>query len=320
MNLSLIVPVYNEQDNLPFLFEAIHKVMNSLNQSWEVILVDDGSQDNSLSVLKEHAQKDLGHVRVISFRRNFGQTAAIAAGLDYAQGETIVLLDADLQNDPADIPMMLAKLDEGYDLVSGWRISRKDNALTRNFPSMIANWLISRVTGVHLHDYGCTLKAYRRDVLEGFRLYGEMHRFIPVYASSVGAKITEMPVNHHPRKYGKTKYGLERTVKVVLDLFTVKFLVAYSSKPIYLFGGTGGLLMVISTIFMIYLLVRRLFFFISVTGSPLFQVSAMLFTLGFQSMLMGLIAELLVRTYHESQRKPTYTVRSMINLEQDPRD
>jgi glycosyltransferase involved in cell wall biosynthesis len=320
MNLSLIIPVYNEQDTLPFLFDAIYAVMQPINQSWEVILVDDGSLDNSLSILQEYAQKDPRHVRAISFRRNFGQTAAIAAGLDYAQGETIVLLDADMQNDPADIPMMLAKLDEGYDLVSGWRKSRKDNALTRNFPSMIANWLISRVTGVHLHDYGCTLKVYRRDVLEGFRLYGEMHRFIPVYANSVGAKITEMQVNHHPRKFGKTKYGLERTVKVVLDLFTVKFLVSFASKPIYLFGGTGGVLMVLSTIIMTYLFVRRLFFFVSVTGSPLLQVSVMLFILGFQSMLMGLIAELLVRTYHESQRKPTYVVRTMINLEQDPRD
>jgi glycosyltransferase involved in cell wall biosynthesis len=320
MNLSLIIPVYNEQDNLPLLFEAIYKVMTPLNQAWEVILVDDGSQDKSLSVLQQYAQTDSVHIRVISFRRNFGQTAAIAAGLDYAQGATIVLLDADMQNDPADIPMMLAKLDEGYDLVSGWRKSRKDNAITRNFPSMIANWIISRVTGVHLHDYGCTLKAYRRDVLEGFRLYGEMHRFIPVYASSVGAKITEMQVNHYPRRFGKTKYGLERTAKVVLDLFTVKFLVAFSSKPIYLFGGTGGALMIASTITMAYLFFRRLFFFVSVTGSPLFQVSAMLFTLGFQSMLMGLIAELLVRTYHESQRKPTYTVRTMINLDQDPRD
>jgi glycosyltransferase involved in cell wall biosynthesis len=320
MDLSLIIPVYNEQENLPLLFEAIYKVMNPLNRSWEAVLVDDGSQDNSLSVLKEYAQKDAPHIRVISFRRNFGQTAAIAAGLDYAQGETIVLLDADMQNDPADIPMMLAKLDEGYDLVSGWRKSRKDNALTRNFPSMIANWIISWVTGVHLHDYGCTLKAYRRDVLEGFRLYGEMHRFIPVYASSVGAKITEMPVTHHPRKFGKTKYGLERTAKVVLDLFTVKFLVAFASKPIYLFGGTGGLFMVVSAITMIYLFLRRFFFFISVTGSPLFQVSVMLFILGFQSMLMGLIAELLVRTYHESQRKPTYTIRTIINLEQEPRD
>jgi glycosyltransferase involved in cell wall biosynthesis len=320
MNLSLVIPVYNEEANLPLLFDAIFKTMSTVNQSWEAILVDDGSQDKSLSVLKEYAQKDPAHIRVISFRRNFGQTAAIAAGLDYTQGEIIILLDADMQNDPADIPMMLAKLDEGYDLVSGWRKSRKDNAITRNFPSMVANGLISWVTGVHLHDYGCTLKVYRRDVLEGFRLYGEMHRFIPVYASSVGAKITEIQVNHYPRKFGKTKYGLERTVKVVLDLFTVKFLVAFSSKPIYLFGGTGGLLMVVGVMMMIYLLVRRLVFLISVTGSPLFQVGAMLVTLGFQSLLMGLIAELLVRTYHESQRKPTYTIRTIINLEQDPRD
>jgi glycosyltransferase involved in cell wall biosynthesis len=320
MELSLIIPVYNEQENLPYLFEAIYKVMNPLGQSWEVILVDDGSQDDSLPVLKEYAQKDSLHVRVISFRRNFGQTAAIAAGLDYAQGEIIVLLDADMQNDPADIPMMLAKLDEGYDLVSGWRKSRKDNALTRNLPSMMANWLISRVTGVHLHDYGCTLKVYRRDVLEGFRLYGEMHRFIPVYANSVGAKITEMPVNHHPRKFGKAKYGLERTAKVVLDLFTVKFLVTYASKPIYLFGGAGGFLMVFSTIIMFYLFVRRLFFFVAIANSPLLQMSAMFFILGFQSILLGLIAELLVRTYHESQRKPTYTIRSVINVKQDSRD
>lgn len=320
MNLSLIIPVYNEQDTLPHLFDAVYKTMNALNQSWEAILVDDGSRDNSLSILKEYAEKDPQHVRVISFRRNFGQTPAIAAGLDYAQGEIIVLLDADMQNDPADIPMMLAKLDEGYDLVSGWRKYRKDNVLTRNLPSMMANWLISRVTGVHLHDYGCTLKTYRRDVLEGFRLYGEMHRFIPVFASSVGAKITEVPVRHHARKFGKTKYGLERTVKVILDLFTVKFLVAFASKPIYLFGGTGGLLMAISTVIMIYLLIRRIFFFVSATGSPLFIISAMFFILGFQSMLMGLIAELLVRTYHESQRKPTYTIRTMLNLEQDPRD
>jgi glycosyltransferase involved in cell wall biosynthesis len=320
MNLSLVTPVYNEQDNLPLLFEAINKVMPTMDRTWEVILVDDGSQDNSLAVLNEYAKKDPAHVRVISFRRNFGQTAAIAAGLDYAQGEIIVLLDADMQNDPADIPMMLAKLDEGYDLVSGWRKSRKDNALTRNFPSMIANRIISRVTGVHLHDYGCTLKAYRRDVLEGFRLYGEMHRFIPVYAHSVGAKITEMAVNHHPRKHGKTKYGLERTAKVVLDLFTVKFLISYSSKPIYLFGGAGGFLMVVSAIIMLYLFVRRIFFLVAIATSPLLQMSAMFFILGFQSILLGLIAELLVRTYHESQRKPTYTIRTMINLEQDPRD
>lgn len=320
MNLSLVIPIYNEEENLPLLFDAIYNTMNALGQSWEVILVDDGSQDNSLAVLKEYAQKDDDHVRVISFRRNFGQTAAIAAGLDYVQGEIIILLDADMQNDPADIPMLLAKLDEGYDLVSGWRKSRKDNALTRNFPSMVANWIISRVTGVHLHDYGCTLKAYRRDVLEGFRLYGEMHRFIPVFASSVGAKITEMPVNHHPRKFGKAKYGLERTVKVILDLFTVKFLISYSSKPIYLFGGAGGFLMVVSTIIMFYLFMRRIFFLVAIGNSPLLQISAMFFILGFQSILLGLIAELLVRTYHESQRKPTYTIRSIINVKQESRD
>ena len=296
------------------LFEALYATMNSLGKTWEVILVDDGSRDKSLSILQEYAAKDKDHVRVISFRRNFGQTAAIAAGLDYSQGDIIILLDADMQNDPADIPMLLAKLDEGYDLVSGWRKQRKDNAITRNLPSMMANKLISMVTGVELHDYGCTLKAYRRPVLEGFRLYGEMHRFIPVFASSVGARITEVVVNHHPRRFGKTKYGLERTVKVVLDLFTVKFLVSFSSKPIYLFGGTGLGLMVISALTMLYLFIRRIFFLVGVTGSPLFQTSTMLFILGFQSMLMGLIAELLVRTYHESQRKTTYTVRTKINI------
>ena len=315
MNLSLIIPVYNEQENLPMLFDAIYQTMKPLHETWEVILVDDGSRDNSLSVLEKHAEKDPEHVRVISFRRNFGQTAAIAAGLDYSQGEIIILLDADMQNDPGDIPMLLDKLDEGYDLVSGWRKQRKDNAITRNLPSMMANKLISLVTGVELHDYGCTLKAYRREVLEGFRLYGEMHRFIPVFADSVGARITEVVVNHHPRRFGKTKYGLERTAKVILDLFTVKFLVSFSSKPIYLFGGTGGFLMIASALIMLYLVVRRSLFLVSVTGSPLFQTSVMFFILGFQSMLMGLIAELLVRTYHESQRKPTYTIRTRINLD-----
>ncbi len=299
------------------LFKAIDQTMHSLGKTWEVVFVDDGSRDDSLSILKQQAEKDPEHVRVISFRRNFGQTAAIAAGLDHSQGDIIILLDADMQNDPADIPMLLAKLDEGYDLVSGWRKNRKDNALTRNFPSMLANKLISWVTGVELHDYGCTLKAYRRPVLEGFRLYGEMHRFIPVFANSVGARITEVIVNHHPRRFGKTKYGLERTVKVILDLFTVKFLISYASKPIYLFGGTGMGLMVISAIIMAYLFVRRIFFLVTVTGSPLFQTSVMFFILGFQSMLMGLIAELLVRTYHESQRKPTYTVRTRINLDEN---
>lgn len=318
MDLSLVIPVYNEEKNLPHLFEAIYTVLPPMNKAWEVILVNDGSRDRSLDVLREYAVKDPEHVRVVAFRRNFGQTAAIAAGIDYASGETIVLLDADLQNDPADIPMLLAKLDEGYDLVSGWRKDRKDNAITRNLPSHAANWLISQVTGVHLHDYGCTLKAYRRDALAGFRLYGEMHRFIPVFAHSVGARIAELPVQHHPRKFGKANYGLERTVKVLLDLFTVKFLLSYSNKPIYLFGGAGMALIFGSGLLMLYLFVRRFIDGVAVLGSPLFQLGVMFAIMGFQSILMGLIAELLARTYHESQSKPTYTVRETINLSARP--
>jgi len=312
--LSLVVPVYNEEENLPLLHEAIQQALTSIGKAWEVIFVDDGSRDKSLSVLETLVQQDPEHVRVVVFRRNFGQTAAITAGVDYALGDTIILLDADMQNDPADIPRLLAKLDEGYDLVSGWRKDRQDNRFTRTLPSNLANGLISQVTGVHLHDYGCTLKAYRRDALEGFRLYGEMHRFIPVFANSVGAKITEMPVNHHPRKFGVAKYGLERTVKVLLDLFTVKFLLDYSHKPMRLFGGTGMLLITSSAILLFYLFFRRFFEGVAVLGSPLFQLGVMFFILGFQSILMGLIAELLARTYHESQSKTTYTVRKKINL------
>jgi glycosyltransferase involved in cell wall biosynthesis len=310
MDLSLIIPVYNEEKNLPLLFDAVYKALQPLNQKWEAILVDDGSRDRSLDVLREFAKKDKKHIRVVSFRRNFGQTAAIAAGIDHSSGETIVLLDADMQNDPVDIPMLLAKLDEGYDLVSGWRKERKDNALLRTIPSNIANSLISWVTGVHLHDYGCTLKAYRRDALAGFHLYGEMHRFIPVFAHSIGARITEMPVHHHPRKFGKANYGLERTLKVVLDLFTVKFLLSYSSKPIYLFGGAGLILTFIGLADLLYLFIRR-FWHISASTSPLLPIGVMFAIMGFQSLLMGLIAELLVRTYHESQSKPTYTIREI---------
>ena len=314
--LSLITPVYNEEENLPLLHEAIQEALKSIGKTWEIIFVDDGSRDKSLTVLEMLVKQDPEHVRVVVFRRNFGQTAAIAAGVDYALGNTIVLIDADLQNDPADIPLLLAKLDEGYDLVSGWRKDRKDNRLTRTLPSNIANGLISWVTDVHLHDYGCTLKAYRRDALEGFRLYGEMHRFIPVFAHSVGARITELPVRHHPRKFGVAKYGLERTVKVVLDLFTVKFLLDYSHKPMRLFGGMGVSLIVVSVALWLYLFIRKVFFLVAVLSSPFFQISVMLLILGFQSILMGLIAELLARTYHESQSKPTYTVRTVLGKKQ----
>ncbi|HJS19829.1 MAG TPA: glycosyltransferase family 2 protein [Anaerolineales bacterium] len=311
-DLSLVVPVYNEEENLPLLMEAICVSLQPLGREWEVIFVDDGSSDHSLDAMKHLVEKYPEHVRAVVFRRNFGQTAAIAAGIDHSSGGIIVLLDADMQNDPADIPILLAKLEEGYDLVSGWRKDRQDNRLTRTIPSNIANGLISRVTGVHLHDYGCTLKAYRRDSLEGFRLYGEMHRFIPVFAHSVGARIAELPVRHHARKFGKAKYGLERTVKVILDLFTVKFLLDYSHKPMRLFGGAGVILMFGSGIMLSYLFIRKLFEGVPILGSPLFQLGVMFFILGFQSILMGLIAELLARTYHESQKKPTYTIRQIL--------
>lgn len=313
MDLSLIVPVYNEEENLPLLYQSVQDTMAPLNLNWEIILVDDGSRDGSLKVLEKLAAEDEQHVRVLALRRNFGQTAAISAGIDHSSGDVIIPLDADMQNDPADIPALLEKVNEGYDVVSGWRINRQDT-FSRTFPSHIANWLISQVTGVHLHDYGCTMKAYRREVLTEFRLYGEMHRFIPVYANAAGARITEMTVHHHPRKFGKAKYGLERTLKVVLDLFTVKFLTSYAKKPIYLFGGTGLALMGISAILLAFLFVRRIFFMVSVFESPLFIMAIMIVIMGFQSVLMGLIAELLARTYHESQNKPTYNIRSSINI------
>ena len=313
MRLSIVIPVYNEAENLPLLHQALHDALDPLDRDWEVVYVDDGSADASLTVLEETAEADAGHTCVVELRRNFGQTAAIAAGIDHADGEVIVLMDADLQNDPADIPKMLEKVDEGYDVVSGWRKSRQDTFITRTLPSRIANWLISVVTGVYLHDYGCTLKAYRRETLTGFRLYGEMHRFIPAYAHTVGARMIELPVNHHPRKYGKTKYGLNRTIKVILDLFTVKFLISYANKPIYLFGGTGVIFMAASTAMLSFLFIRKLLFRSSVVQSSFFLIGIMMMILGVQSILMGLIAELLVRTYHESQQKPTYTVRKVLN-------
>ena len=320
MYLSVVVPVYNEYENIPLLYDEVVKALKDIND-WELILVNDGSKDNSLEALKDLAAKDTRHVKVIGLRRNFGQTAAIAAGIDHASGEIIVLMDADLQNDPSDIPAMLDKLNEGYDVVSGWRKNRQDNLL-RTFPSKIANKLICKVTGVNLHDYGCTLKAYRREVIKGFRLYGEMHRFIPAYADSFGAKIVEMPVKHHPRIHGQAKYGLERTMKVLLDLFTVKFLSSYADKPIYLFGGAGMILITVSILILLLLTIRKFIWYISVTtsplfvmASPLFMMAIMVFILGFQSVLMGLIAELLVRTYHESQGKTVYHIREMINFD-----
>ena len=312
MKVSIIVPIYNEEENLSPLYDAVEKSAETMDCLWELILVDDGSQDGSIEKIRNIVKEHPANVKAVILRRNFGQTAAIAAGIDQSSGKIIVLLDADLQNDPADIPLMVDKLSEGYDVVSGWRYHRQDKFLTRTLPSRIANSIISAVTGVKLHDYGCTLKAYRREVLTGFRLYGEMHRFIPVYANSVGAKIVEVKVHHYARKYGTAKYGLERTFKVILDLFTVKFLTSYSSKPIYLFGGTGLGLITFSIISFLYLGYRRLITRISPFSSPLFTIAVMIAIMGFQSILMGLIAELLARTYHESQNKPIYTIRELI--------
>jgi len=317
MKLSVVIPIYDEYETLNLLRDSLYKTLENMPYSWEVVFIDDGSQDESFQILETFAKEDPEHIGAISFRRNFGQTAAIAAGIDHSSGEIIVLMDADMQNDPADIPMLMEKIEEGYDVVSGWRVNRQDEFITRTLPSRIANKLISWVTGVHLHDYGCTLKAYRKEVIKGFRLYGEMHRFIPAYAYSVGAKMIEVPVTHHARKYGKTKYGLTRTFKVILDLFTVKYMLSFANKPIYLFGGAGTILIFIGGFTLLFLLIRRVLAGVSVVRSPFFSVSTMILIMGFQSILMGLIAELLARTYHESQQKPIYTVRKVMQNKQE---
>lgn len=306
--ISIVIPVFNEADNIrPLHSEITRAVAGRFN--YEIIYVDDGSSDNSLSCLIDIAQND-PYTRVIRFRRNFGQTAALSAGFKYARGNIVVPLDGDGQNDPADIPALVGKLDEGYDIVSGWRKDRQDNPMTRTLPSRIANWLIGKITGVKLHDYGCTLKAYRAESLEPIRLYGEMHRFIPALASWGGEKVTEMPVNHRPRTRGKTKYGLNRTFKVILDLITIKFLSSFSTKPIYVFGGIGCLCL--SGAFLAGLGVLYYKFIssqqLSMNRNPLLIVSLILMTTAIQFVLMGLLAEILVRTYHESQDRPTYII------------
>ena len=313
--ISVIIPVFNEEENIKLLHERLTISLSELGRDYEIIYVDDGSTDDSFDLLEKAAENDEG-VTVIQLSRNFGQTAAIAAGVDHARGKLVILMDADLQNDPADIATLLNKLEEGYDLVSGWRINRKDPWLTRRLPSRMANALISWVTGVPLHDYGCTLKAYRQEVFDGFRLYGEMHRFLPAYAAQVGARIAEVPVTHHPRRYGRSKYNLKRTLKVVLDLLTVKFLSSYASKPIYLFGSLGLLLIGSSLAILIYLVLDKLLRQHSLIESPLLLMTVMLFLLGFLSIFMGLMTELLIRTYHESQNKPTYVVRQVVHRQE----
>jgi len=312
MKISIIIPIYNEAESLPELWSVLRNVLENQNYPWEVVFVDDGSTDKTFSVIQGIVKNTNESTFAIKLRRNFGQTAAIAAGIDHSDGEIIILMDADLQNDATDIPLLLEKINQGYDVVSGWRRNREDHFLTRTLPSRTANWLISWVTGVKLHDYGCTLKAYRREVITGFRIYGEMHRFIPAYAGYVGAKIAEVPVKHHSRKYGSTNYGLERIFKVILDLFTVKFLISYSHKPLYLFGGVGILLFGVGIGILLFLVTRRLVSGVSPYLSPLFPASTLFVLMGFQSILMGLIAELLSRTYHEAQGKTTYTIQKII--------
>ncbi len=306
--ISIVIPVYNEVESLNPLYEALKPVLDDMGQPVEVICVNDGSSDGTADALDEIAEKD-SRFTIIHLRRNFGQTAAMAAGFDQARGEAVVAMDADLQNDPSDIPMLVDKLEEGYDVVSGWRKDRKDPWLTRKLPSQIANGIISYVTGVRLHDYGCSLKAYRAQVLKDVRLYGDMHRFIPALAKWAGARVTEMPVKHHPREYGKTKYGLSRTLRVLLDLATVKFLMSYATHPLQIFGRWGLLLGGGGFLLALWLTIEKLFMGASLSDRPALFLAVLMILMGMQLITMGLIAELQARTYYESQDKPVYTVR-----------
>jgi glycosyltransferase involved in cell wall biosynthesis len=315
-DVSVFLPVYNEEPNLLPLHAKLDEALKALGRSAEIVYVDDGSTDGSLKILREIAGLD-SRVRVVALRRNYGQTAAMAAGIDAASGKVLIPMDADLQNDPADISRLLDKLDEGFDVVSGWRKNRKDKMVTRKIPSMIANRLISWIGGVPLHDYGCSLKAYRRESLQDVRLYGEMHRFIPIYASWAGARVTEMPVEHHPRTMGKSKYGLSRTLKVVFDLMTIKFMASYQTKPIYVFGSFGMLAFAISLFAGLYAVFLKIFHRADFVQTPLPILAIVMFAVGIQFLLMGLLAEMLVRTYHESQAKPIYAVRQRIGFKEN---
>lgn len=314
--ISVFLPVFNEEPNLRPLHQKLDAALKVLGRSAEIVYVDDGSSDGSLQILRELADSD-PRVRVVALRRNYGQTAAMAAGIDAARGKVLIPMDADLQNDPADIVRLLEKLDEGYDVVSGWRKNRKDKMFTRKIPSMLANRLISWIGGVPLHDYGCSLKAYRRESLEDVKLYGEMHRFIPIYASWAGASVTEIPVEHHARTMGKSKYGLSRTVKVVFDLLTIKFMASYQTKPLYLFGWAGLLTFAVSFLSALLAVLMKFASWphhADFIQTPLPVMSMVTLVLGVQLFLMGLLAEMLVRTYHESQAKPIYAVRERLGF------
>jgi len=311
-HLSVVVPVYNEEESIPHLYQRLTVELENLGLPYEIIAVDDGSRDRSFDLLRDLAQRDR-RLRVVRFRRNFGQTAAFSAGFDRARGDVVVTIDADLQNDPADIAALLSKIEEGYDVVSGWRERRHDPFLNRRLPSMIANRLISWATGVHLHDYGCSLKAYRRDVVRGIRLYGELHRFIPAIASWQGVSVTELPVRHAPRRFGTSKYGINRTLRVLLDLVTVRFLLSYSTRPMQVFGSIGLISGAIGTGMLFYLGYVRLVLLQAIGDRPLLLLAVLMVLIGVQFLGMGLLGELIIRVYYEGRNVPIYTVREEIN-------
>ena len=317
--ISVVIPLYNEEENVAIAYGELTEVMKKMQCPYELIFVDDGSKDDTLKNLVE-AGGDDPSLRIIEFRRNFGQTAAMAAGMEHSRYDVVVTMDGDLQNDPHEIPMMVSKLLSGYDLVAGWRKHRKDAFINRKLPSMIANWTISKSTGVKLHDYGCSLKVMTGEVARGIKLYGEMHRFIPALANQFGAKILEVPVNHRPRIHGKTKYGISRTIRVILDLITVKFLLGYSKRPIHLFGSVGFVSAGLGGLLLAYMMYERFFNDVPMGNRPLLSLAVMMVIVGIQFVVFGLLAEVLARTYYESQGKNTYVVRRIIerknNLQQ----
>lgn len=314
LDLSFVIPVYNEADNLPTLYSETIDSCSKLGKSYEIIFIDDGSCDESFIILKNIQKKD-SKVKIIRLRKNFGQTAALAAGFDYAKGDIILTLDADLQNNPKDFGLLIKKIEEGYDIVSGWRQTRKDKFLTRRLPSAIANKLISFITGVKLHDYGCTLKAFRKDVIKNIKLYGELHRFIPAIASNMGVSVTEVKVNYRSRLFGKSKYGFTRFIKVILDLLTVKFLLSYSTRPLQIFGIIGLLSGVTGSILFLYLVYVRFIVRVGIAGRPLLMLAILLIVIGVQFITLGLLAEIMVRTYHESAEKSIYFIREIVDSE-----
>lgn len=311
MDVSVIIPLLNEEKNIPILYDELTQTLRKTGLDYELIFVDDGSTDSSLQILENIQQNDY-YIKIISLRKNFGQTAAMSAGFDLAQGDIIIAMDADLQNDPADIPMLLAKINEGADLVTGWRYNRQDPFFSRKLPSKIANRIISFATGVHLHDYGCTLKAFKHEVIKTIKLYGEMHRFIPAIASAMGVTIAEVKVNHRSRRFGTSKYGISRTLRVILDLMTVKFLLNYATRPIHVFGTLGFVSGSLGGLLAIILTIQRQLYGMALSDRPLLLLAVLLIFVGVQFVTIGLVAEMLARTYHESQDKPTYYIRKIV--------